>query len=118
MLVKGPKTLSQPETVILHHLQHNPDVAHIYERVQHFAAIVREQRSGELGDWLERTRHSRVKPLVNFATTLQQDWSAVSVAVSLSWNNWQTEGQVNRPKFIKRQIYGRAQFDLLRVRIL
>ena len=33
-------------------------------------------------------------------------------------NNWQTEGQVNRPKFIKRQIYGRAQFDLLRVRIL
>lgn len=118
LLVKDPKTLSQPETIILHHLRHNPDIALVYELVQHFTAIVREQRVEELDAWLERARNSLFKPLVNFATTLQQDWPAILAAVSLPWSNGQTEGQVNRLKFIKRQMYGRAHFDLLRLRVL
>lgn len=118
LLVKDPKTLSQPETIILHHVQGHPDIAHVYELVQHFATIVREQRATELDVWLERATNSHLKPLVNFATTLQQDWPAILAAVSLSWSNGQTEGQVNRLKFIKRQMYGRAHFDLLRLRVL
>lgn len=118
LLVKDPKTLSQPETILLHHLQHNPDMAHVYELVQHFAAIVREQQVDALDIWLENSRNSHCRPLVNFATTLQQDWPAIASAVSLSWSNGRTEGQVNRLKFIKRQMYGRARFDLLRLRVL
>ena len=109
---------SQPETIILHHLRRNPDIALVYELAQHFAAIVREQRAEELDVWLERARNSPFMPLVNFATTLLQDWPAISAAGSLSWSNGQTEGQVNRLKFIKRQMYDRARFDLLHLPVL
>jgi transposase len=47
-----------------------------------------------------------------------QDLEAIKAALSLEWSNRQTEGQVNRLKTIKRQMYGRANFDLLRKRVL
>ena len=53
-----------------------------------------------------------------FAAGLKPDLTAVKAALSLPWSNGQTEGQVNRLKRIKRQMYGRASFDLLRHRIL
>jgi transposase len=46
------------------------------------------------------------------------DYAVVEAALATSWSNGQTEGQVNRLKFIKRQMYGRAHFDLLRLRVL
>jgi transposase len=53
-----------------------------------------------------------------FATGLRQDYAAVRAAIETHWSNGQTEGQINRLKFIKRQMYGRAKFDLLRLRVL
>lgn len=53
-----------------------------------------------------------------FALGLRQDWAAVQNAVILEWSNGQTEGQVNRLKFLKRQMYGRTNFELLRARVL
>jgi transposase len=49
---------------------------------------------------------------------LKQDEAAVKAALSLDWSNGQTEGQINRLKTLKRQMYGRAGFDLLRRRCL
>ena len=43
---------------------------------------------------------------------------AAQAALALPWSNGQVEGQVNRLKLIKRQMYGRAGFDLLRLRVL
>jgi transposase len=57
-------------------------------------------------------------PVVRFAYGLQQDISAVAAAVDTSWSSGQAEGQVNRLKTIKRQMYGRADFVVLRVRAL
>jgi transposase len=54
----------------------------------------------------------------NFAVSLRQDYAAARAALELPWSNGQTEGQVNRLKFIKRQMYGRANFDLLRLKVL
>ena len=42
---------------------------------------------------------------------------AVVATLSCEWINGQTEGQINRLKMIKRQMYGRANFDLLRARV-
>jgi transposase len=53
-----------------------------------------------------------------FAKTLQRDKAEVRPAVALRWNNGPVEGQVNRLKMIKRQMYGRADFDLLKARVL
>ncbi len=49
---------------------------------------------------------------------VHKDEAAVRAALSLSWSNGQVEGQVNRLKLIKRQMYGRANFHLLRKRVL
>jgi hypothetical protein len=39
-------------------------------------------------------------------------------ALSLPWSQGQVEGQITRLKFLKRQMYGRARFELLRSRVL
>jgi transposase len=56
--------------------------------------------------------------LVNFATGLQREQEVIFNAIHEKWSNGQTEGQVTRLKIIKRKMYGRANFDLLRLRVL
>ncbi len=56
--------------------------------------------------------------LQSFATRIDQDYAAVRAALETQWSNGQTEGQINRLKLLKRQMYGRANFDLLRQRVL
>jgi transposase len=53
-----------------------------------------------------------------FAQSLRADLPAVRAAFKLPWSNGQTEGHVNRLKFLKRQMYGRAGIELLRPRAL
>jgi len=54
----------------------------------------------------------------NFAAGIEKDKAAISAAITLEWSNGQVEGQVNRLKLRKRQLYGRAKFDLLRQYVL
>ena len=68
--------------------------------------------------WLEDATSSGIGVLKQFAKGIKQDLAAVTNALSLPWSNGQTEGQVNRLKLIKRQMYGRANFDLLRKRVI
>ena len=68
--------------------------------------------------WLERVSSSGIPALESFASGIHRDYLAVKAAYSLPWSNGQVEGQVNRLKFIKRQMFGRANFDLLRLRVL
>jgi transposase len=56
--------------------------------------------------------------LRSFATGIRRDEEAVRAAISSPWSNGQVEGQVNRLKVVKRTMYGRAKFDLLRARVL
>ena len=49
----------------------------------------------------------------SFAKSLKEDWAAVKNGVTLSWSNGQVEGQINRLKMLKRQMYGRASHELL-----
>jgi len=61
---------------------------------------------------------SGIQELDRFAAGLLADEAAVRAGLTMAWSNGQTEGQVNRPKLLKRQMYGRANFDLLRRRVL
>ena len=54
----------------------------------------------------------------SFATGLRQDEAAVTAALTYAWSNGQVEGQINKLKLLKRQMYGRAKLDLLKVRLL
>lgn len=67
----------------------------------------------------EAARQQRQIPiLVTFGEGLQRDYAAVSAALELPWSSGQAEGQINRLKTLKRQMYGRAGFELLRARVL
>ena len=67
---------------------------------------------------VEAVTENQISELSSLAQSIGQDKAAVVAALSLPWSNGQVEGQVNRLKLIKRQMYGRAKFDLLRLRVL
>jgi hypothetical protein len=48
----------------------------------------------------------------------EQEYDAVRAAIVLPWSNGQIEGQIHRLKLLKRQMYGRANLDLLRIRLI
>lgn len=93
-------------------------VVRVRDLAQQFTHMVSEKASTLLNDWIVSAKNSGVTDLRNFALGLQRDWDAVSNALKFSWSNGPTEGHVNRLKVIKRQMYGRASFDLLRCRVL
>lgn len=75
-------------------------------------------RGQDLRDWLDKAEASTAAAIRSFARGLRQDLAAVTAGLSISWNSGSVEGHVNRIKMLKRQMYGRASFDLLRHRIL
>lgn len=79
------------------------------------------QRTGneeQLDTWLSKAKSSKLIDLQNFASGLERDKAAVMAGLTETWSNGQTEGQVNRLKLKKREMYGRAKFDLLQRRVL
>jgi transposase len=83
-----------------------------------FAALIRKQSSGTLADWLTKAEASSCPELRRFAEGIRRDEAAVHAAVTGPWSNGPVEGHVNRLKMIKRQMYGRAGFALLKARVI
>ena len=118
LLVHNSENLTEQETIIVAHLHKDPDISVVYPLAQQFASMIRERSADLLDTWLDTCLNAGVVQLYNFAIGIQQDYAAIQAALDTAWSNGQTEGQVNRLKFIKRQMYGRAHFDLLRLRVL
>jgi len=83
-----------------------------------FQQMVRHRKVEVLDSWLEACARSGIPDMKNFADGVRRDYPAVAAALKHEWSNGQTEGQVNKLKLLKRQMYGRANFDLLRARVL
>lgn len=86
------------------------------ELAQSFARLIRERQPEQFEAWLEQARQSNIAAFVNFAAGLGEDFAAVQAAMKLNVSNGQVEGQINRLKLLKRQMYGRAGIELLRRR--
>jgi transposase len=95
-----------------------PEVATAARLAREFSRMARGRRAGALAEWLDAAARSGVAEFEGLAAGLRRDHEAVVAALSCEWSNGQTEGQINRLKTIKRQMYGRANFDLLRARVL
>ena len=93
-------------------------VKQIHELTQQFRKIVSNRQSERLADWLVATTASAIPELVSFANGIKQDFDAVLNGLLFEFSNGLLEGHVNRVKTIKRMMYGRAKFDLLRQRVL
>jgi transposase len=83
-----------------------------------FFALMRRRDLNGFDRWLTQARVCEVIELHRFAAGLQADLSAVRAAFSSPWSSGQVEGQINRLKYLKRQMYGRAKLDLMRIRVL
>ena len=119
LFLKTKDNLSLDERNMLQKLiEADAQLAQAYTLAQGFGRMVRERQAARLNSWFDAVARSDVSPLKRFAKHLLQDLAAVIAGLSLPWSQGQTEGQVNRLKLIKRQMYGRANFDLLRKRVL
>ena len=92
-----------------------PNLAAARGLMDRFTEMVRNAREDELAAWLAAANDSMI---ASFARGLQSDWAALGAALREPWSNGQTEGQIDRLKTLKRQMYGRANIDLLRARLV
>jgi transposase len=118
LLVRDPGALDDAEAAVLAHVRQDAEVARLHDLARSYTRMVREKRPGDLDGWLAASGESGVAALVTFAEGLSRDYAAVRSALEEPWSSGQAEGQINRLKTLKRQMYGRAGFELLRRRVL
>lgn len=95
-----------------------PDLASIRDLARGFTDLVRTRGGDRLTTWVEQAEHATITEIRSFASGLRKDWDAVKAGLTLTWSSGAVEGAVNRIKMLKRQMYGRANPDLLRRRVL
>jgi len=96
----------------------SPEVKAVYALLQAFVKMVRERKHQDLRSWMELALRSGIPELKSFIAGIERDYDAVHAALRLPWSQGTTEGKVNKLKTLKRVMYGRAGFALLRQRLL
>ena len=96
----------------------DPSLDTTYQLVQDFLVMMRQREGERLDAWLTQVHESQLPELESFAHGVERDKAAVQAGLTLLINNGQVEGQVTRIKLIKRMMYGKAGFALLRQRVL
>lgn len=111
-----PAELSAEERAYVEALgSESPELATARRLVTEFAEMLEHQDANALEPWLAAAGESELRA---FAAGIRRDYDAVLAALLFQWSNGQVEGQVNRVKLVKRSMYGRASFALLRKRVL
>lgn len=95
-----------------------PEMTALAGLVHQFAQLLVERRGHDLDDWMSQVRKEELPELDPFLRGLVQDHAAAMAGLTLPYSNGPIEGVNNKTKLIKRQMYGRANFQLLRHRIL
>jgi transposase len=96
----------------------SPDFVTMRSFAMRFRGIMRSGDVGKLNIWMDEVRHCGIYGMQRFARSLQQDIHAVRNAITEPWSNGQLEGQISRLKMLKRAMYGRANVELLRARMM
>ena len=111
---RSPHEQRWVEAVIASH----PQVAMAEYLAQRFRQVFQDRDSDALKAWLTSSAASEIPEMKRFVAGIERDYEAVAAAVEQHWSNGQVEGQVHRLKLLKRQMYGRGGFLLLRRRVL
>jgi len=119
LFFRKQEDLKEEERETLRQLrQMSPHLETTYQLVEMFLHMVRERTGEQLDAWLAAAKASHLEAFESFVTGVQQDRDAVLAGLTLPWSNGPLEGNVNRLKLIKRSMYGRAEVDLLKLRVL
>jgi len=119
-LVKSEEERTASETRFVDALVKScPEAGLVAEQAREFVDMIQRHQSAGFLSWLDRASATETpQELRRFAHGLRADLTAVQAALDLPWSNGPVEGHINRLKLLKRQMYGRANFDLLRCRFL
>ncbi|MBB5803356.1 transposase [Saccharothrix ecbatanensis] len=118
-IMRRPEELTDREREHLDRILCRSDQVAVTGRLAaEFASLLRQRSGHQLEDWVRQAEAGDVREIRAFATALRRDWDAVVAGLTLPHSNGPTEGNVNRLKLIKRAMFGRAGFDLLRRRVL
>jgi transposase len=98
--------------------QASPAFGQLYQLTVQFTEMLRNRQVEQLRPWLEAVQGSELKELKSLAEGMERDYAAIEAALRLPYSTGPVEGNINRLKLIKRSGYGRAGFDLLRLRVL
>lgn len=119
LLLRRPSDLDDTEQVLLKQLYNrSPELLNARQLAQRFLRLVRERRGHELDEWVADVLTTGPPELRGFSRNLRRDWGAVHAGLTERWSSGCVEGNVNKLKVAKRQMFGRARFDLLRKRVL
>ncbi|MFG1664972.1 transposase [Streptomyces sp. Y7] len=118
-LTRHPATLTEEER--LHRkavLDRCPELATAADLTSSFAEMLTTLSGTRLPGWIARASDANLPGISSFAVGLRADFDAVTAGLTTDWNSGPVEGAVNRIKMLKRQMFGRAGFGLLRKRVL
>ncbi|MEW2064901.1 transposase [Streptomyces sp. NPDC007002] len=118
-LTRHPATLTEEEK--LHRkavLDRCPKLASAAELTSSFAEMLTTLSGDRLPEWITEATDANLPGISSFAVGLNNDFDAVTAGLTTDWNSGPVEGAVNRIKMLKRQMFGRAGFGLLRKRVL
>lgn len=96
----------------------NPQIGDLRQFLLRFRGLLRGSSKAKLQQWMRDVENSCFGRLERFFQVLRRDEAAVENAMTMPWSNGQVEGQVNKLKALKRQMYGRGSPELLRARLL
>jgi len=113
-----PSKRTQAQQHLVEQMNLNEDLRAVYLLSQEFVTLLKDRQAEVLDPWLNRAKACHVSELTSFVNGIRRDYAAVRAACSSEWSNGMTEGHVNRLKFLKRQMFGRAHLDLLRIKVL
>lgn len=103
---------------IKYYLDGQPELRKILELVSDFRALLSGNNVNALDEWIEKAENLDIVELNSFLKLIRSDKEAVKNAIRYQYSNGPTEGHNNKIKVIKRQMYGKCKFDLLRLKIL
>lgn len=96
----------------------NQELAATRDLARRFTVLLRELRGNQLEQWVGHAEDGPVREIAAFAAGLRKDWKAVVAGLTLPHSSGRVEGRINKIKRLKRNMFGRANHDLLRLRIL
>lgn len=116
LMSMGRDHLTKAEAVTVAAIEQSvPSLVEARTLAEQFQSMIRTRGAADLDAWITQADQSLV---ASFARGVARDKAAVLAAITEPWSNGQTEGQVNKLKLVKRQMYGRAKIDLLQARLL
>jgi transposase len=117
--IRDPSGLKEKEQQALAVIrQASPTADTVYELAQDFMQMLHRRQGQRLDIWLDQVRASHIPELQRLVRSIQRDKDAVLAGLTEPWSNGVVEGNINKLKLIKRMMYGRADFPLLRQRVL